>query len=310
MAQIAVGVDGTEASLVALRWAVAEARLRDAALKVVIVHPPVLDWPNDTEQHVAALRLQVAERVDEIRRAAADTIAAALAGSDRTGEAGADSARAPRAATTGGPPVVSTDVVEGHPAQVLTEISRSAAILVVGGRGHGAWHGALSGSLTGQLAGRTRGPLAAVRALPERGRGRIVVGVDGSGSAAAVRFAFEEAALRGAGVQLITTWQLPVFGGHPSPETTHLLENGARASLQEGLGETPQARPGVAFESTIATGSPVDVLADAAHAADLVVVGSRGRGGFASLLLGSVAIGVLHRVKAPVVVVPRVRPAG
>ncbi len=74
MTQIAVGVDGTEASLIALRWAVAEAQLRNAALKVVIVHPPVLDWPNDTEQHVADLNKHIADRVDAIRRAVDENI--------------------------------------------------------------------------------------------------------------------------------------------------------------------------------------------------------------------------------------------
>lgn len=293
MGQIAVGVDGTEPSLVALRWAVAEAKIRDAALRVVIVHPPVLDWPNDTEQHVAELNKHIADQVGAIRRAADDTIAAALAASV-----------AGHGTAAGGPPLVSTDVEQGHPTQVLAEVSKTASMLVVGGRGYGAWQGALSGSLTGQLAGRTHAPMVSVRAADGRHRGRIVVGVDGTSSSHAVRFAFEEAALRGATVQLVTTWQLPVFGGHPSPETAALLESGATAAQREGLGDTASLHHGVPVESTVRTGHPVEVLAEAAEEADLVVIGSRGRGGFTSLMLGSVAIGVLHRVKAPVVVVP------
>ncbi len=199
---------------------------------------------------------------------------------------------------------MSTDVVQGHPAQVLAEVSTSASMLVVGGRGQGAWQGALAGSLTGQLAGRTRAPMVSVRSLPERRRGRIVVGVDGRSSHDAVRFAFEEAALRGSSVHVVTTWQLPVFGGHPSADAAAMLETGATAAQREGVGDAPAAHPGVPIETTVRMDHPVDALADAAADADLVVVGSRGRGGFTSLMLGSVAIGVLHRVTAPVAVVP------
>ena len=286
---IAVGVDGLEPSLIALRWAVAEAALRGASLVAVIARPSALDWPHDSPRHVDEVNRHISDRIDQIRGG----IEGAL--SHSTGPAGVGSS------------AVEIQVIEGHPNEVLVGVSKRVDLLVVGGHGYSGWKGAVSGSLTGQLAGHTVTPLAVVRQIPERGRGRILVGVDGLSSAEAIRFGLSEAALRGASVTAVSTWQYPVLGTRPtSPEAAELLEEGARGLLEEAIsacGEHPEIR----LARVVQMGHPVEVLVERAGSADLVVVGSRGRGGFAALLLGSVALGVLHRVAGPVVIVPRDR---
>jgi len=210
---IAVGVDGLEPSLIALRWAVAEAALRGASLVAVIARPSALDWPHDSPRHVDEVNRHISDRIDQIRGG----IEGAL--SHSTGPAGVGSS------------AVEIQVIEGHPNEVLVGVSKRVDLLVVGGHGYSGWKGAVSGSLTGQLAGHTVTPLAVVRQIPEQARGRILVGVDGLSSAEAIRFGLSEAALRGASVTAVSTWQYPVLGTRPtSPEAAELLEEGAPVS--------------------------------------------------------------------------------
>ena len=122
------------------------------------------------------------------------------------------------------------------------------------------------------------------------------------------RFGVQEAALRGASVLVVSTWQYPVLGTRPtSPEAAELLEAGARALLAEAVAACRLQHPRVQLDTLVRMGHPAEVLAEQADLADLVVVGSRNRGGFATLMLGSVVIDVLHRVAGPVVVVPDAR---
>jgi len=276
---IAVGVDGTDPSLLALRWANAEAGLRQARLIAIIARPSVLDWPHDTPGHLDEINRHISDRMATIRAA----IMRALPDSG-----------------------VEIEIIEGQPSTVLVGVSKRVDLLAVGGRGFGGWKGAFAGSLTGHLAGHTKAPLAVIRSYAPQQRGRIVVGVDGLSSSEAVRFGVEEAALRGASVLVVSTWQYPVLGTRPtSPEAAELLESGARALLEEAIAACRTTHPQVRLDTLVRMGHPAEVLAEQARSADLVVVGSRGRGGFATLMLGSVAISVLHRVAGPVLVVPR-----
>lgn len=123
---------------------------------------------------------------------------------------------------------------------------------------------------------------------------RIVVGVDGSpGSQRALAWALEEAALRDAGVRLLCalTSQPADF----PEDATGML---ARV-LQEAGGA-----PGVSVERVARYGSPAALLVEESEEADLIVVGSRGRGGFAGLLLGSVSQQTVQHAQCPVVVIP------
>jgi nucleotide-binding universal stress UspA family protein len=138
----------------------------------------------------------------------------------------------------------------------------------------------------------------------------VVVGVDGSESArAALRFALEEARLRGAGVRAVSVWHLPAvaYGGAfvpPAPGLVAELEPGARRVLERALDEARDAVGDVEVETVVREGPPVRILLEEAQEADLLVVGSRGLGGFRGLLLGSVSQQCAHHAPCPLVIDP------
>jgi nucleotide-binding universal stress UspA family protein len=138
----------------------------------------------------------------------------------------------------------------------------------------------------------------------ERGTGRIVVGVDGSPSSrAALRWAARQAALTGARLHAVIAWMVPVtYGPMPMPDWGADWEDSARATLEEVVRTELGDRAGEATVE-VSEGGAALVLLDAAKDADLVVVGSRGHGGFAGLLLGSVAQHVTTHARCPVLVV-------
>jgi nucleotide-binding universal stress UspA family protein len=135
---------------------------------------------------------------------------------------------------------------------------------------------------------------------------RIVVGVDGSaGAAKALAWAVEEAQLRRARVEVVTAWQPAFVDGFPYV-TTELspneLEGAAKSLVDDAIAEVRSG--GVRIDGVVRCGSPASVLLDVARDATLLVVGTRGRGGFAGLLLGSVSHQVCSHAPCPVVVVP------
>jgi nucleotide-binding universal stress UspA family protein len=143
--------------------------------------------------------------------------------------------------------------------------------------------------------------------------GRIVVGVDGSETAtAALRWAVDEASLRDATLVAVLAWTFvpPAAiadpGVIPVAATTMIDDldaerTGATRALDAALEGVSTG--GVQVERIVSEGSPGDVLVEAAAGADLVVVGSRGRGGIKSALLGSVSSHVAHHAPCPVVIV-------
>jgi nucleotide-binding universal stress UspA family protein len=138
---------------------------------------------------------------------------------------------------------------------------------------------------------------------------RIVVGVDGSPpSRAAFRWAVRQAEFTGATIQAVTAWQYPVAtGGYAWAPVAVLdstdLQEAAEKVLADELGEVVGARTDVRVRSEAIEGNPAQVLLEASAGADLLVVGSRGHGGFASALLGSVSQHCVHHAKCPVVIV-------
>jgi nucleotide-binding universal stress UspA family protein len=153
---------------------------------------------------------------------------------------------------------------------------------------------------------------------PEQGR-RIVVGVDGSPSSkAALAWAVAQAELTGATVEAVIAWHYPVMvGGVPfAPigvlDTADYGEFAAKV-LNEAVWETVEPEGPVKVSVTVLEGNTVQVLLDACEGADLLVVGSRGHGGFTEALLGSVSQACVHHARCPVVIIraPRVHsPAG
>ena len=141
----------------------------------------------------------------------------------------------------------------------------------------------------------------------------VVVGVDGSpGSLTALRFALEEARLRGAGVRAVGAWQVPTTvsaSGVPAldPGLPDQLQLEARDALERALEDAGDLAAGVAIEPVVRLGAPAQVLLEEAQDADLLVVGSRGLGGFRGLLLGSVGQQCAHHAPCPLVIVPHER---
>jgi nucleotide-binding universal stress UspA family protein len=136
----------------------------------------------------------------------------------------------------------------------------------------------------------------------------ILVGVDGSECAkAALTFAAREAALRGGSLCIVCAWVTSIWVNvgvfAPGPYVTEGYREHAEAVVQEAVARAGELAPSVPCEGKALEGQPGDVLLQAAHDATLLVVGCRGREGFASLLLGSVSQQVVHHVPCPVTVV-------
>ena len=139
---------------------------------------------------------------------------------------------------------------------------------------------------------------------------RIVVGVDGSHpSERALRWAIEEARVRGASLEVVHAWQFPSvglipYGGATMPTITFdELEKSADELVREMVYEVMGDALNPPVTTSTSMGHPAHVLLEAAEGADLLVVGCRGHGGFAGMLLGSISANVAHHAHCPVVVV-------
>jgi nucleotide-binding universal stress UspA family protein len=139
--------------------------------------------------------------------------------------------------------------------------------------------------------------------------GVVVVGVDGSEDAgAALQFAAEEAALRGAYLRVVCAWEVPASATISVglvPGLSQSLGEEAESIVYAAVGQVGELQPSVSCEPRAIEGHPGSVLLDEARGAILLVVGSRGRGELAGMLLGSVSHQVLHHAPCPVTVVPR-----
>lgn len=148
--------------------------------------------------------------------------------------------------------------------------------------------------------------------------GKVVVGVDASpGSLSALEWAVEEARLRRASLSIVHAWMLPLIEALPEPwvvgspsvgpstdEVRNHVEAAARDVLSASVDRARSTAPELEIAGELVEGRAAVALLDAARDADLLVVGSRGRGGFAGLLLGSVSGQCVHHARCPVVVVP------
>ncbi len=284
---ITAGVDGSAESLAALAWAGREAVRRGRALRVVQV------WRYEEHQG-----LDAADRDAQGGwvRAAADEAARTLA--ER--HPGLD---------------VTTDVLEGDPVEALTAAAADAELLALGSRGHGPVVGFLLGSVGQQVIADSVRPVVLVRAGGDAsgeavGR-EIVVGQDGDpeDSAAALGFAFETAAARGAPVRAVRAWTLPPVFAY-SPGSLRLLDEAGglepyeKKGLAEALEPWRQRFPDVPVVEHVEIGSAGQVLLSVAGRAQLMVVGRRAHRTAVGARIGSVAHGVLHHAECPVAVVP------
>ena len=134
---------------------------------------------------------------------------------------------------------------------------------------------------------------------------RIVVGIDGSeASSAVLEWATRQAALTGSTLEVVITWEWPTSLGWtiPLPSDFDPAAEAGR-SIEGFLATARSSHPEVTIESSVTEGHPAPTLVEASHRADLLVVGSRGHGEFAGMLLGSVSEHCAHHAKCPVVIV-------
>lgn len=280
---IVVAVDGSDPAMRAAGWAAAEARRRGRRLRIVHTYewPPRVYGPAivDGADLLAALETAAATAVRDA--------AAAVAGSGVDAE---------------------TEVLRGPVVRVLTEVSEHAALLVLGSRGLGGFAGLLAGSVAVALAAHAHCPVVVVRGVEPDPGGPVVVGVDGSPtSEEAVALAFDEAAVRGVDLVAVHAWTdtpipLTPAGGYVPELDWQALAEEAAETLGERLAGWREKYPQVTVRRVIEYDRPAHTLLEAAADAGLLVVGSRGRGGFAGLALGSVSQAVIQHARCPVIV--------
>jgi nucleotide-binding universal stress UspA family protein len=299
VAQFVVGVDGSESSLQALQWAIAESGRHAAKLVAITtwtaLPPPIVSPYVDVSEMVNRT-----DAPSAAEQALKDVLEDALANHL--------------------PVAVQMVATEGHPAKILIEHSRNADLLVVGARGRGSVAGWLLGSVSQEVLRHSSCPVAVVRSpyraeeatnSPQTYQGewsRVVVGIDGSESSkSALRWAADEAVAHDAELTVASVWTpLPIaatpydsggWGAGIDPQEL------AAAILQDTVEEVLSEHSGLALRREVSGGNAARVLIDLSDGADVLVVGSRGRGGFVGMLLGSVSQHVAAHADCTVVVV-------
>ncbi|MBN3508717.1 universal stress protein [Mycolicibacterium septicum] len=285
---IVVGVDGSASAQVAVWWAAREAAMRHVPLTIVHVLAalPVaasaLGWPAG----------RVPEEILEIQEAEGhDFIAdATVAARDSIGNQHID---------------ITGEMFVGAPVAELAEVSRDAQMVVVASRGRSAKHRRLLGSVSAGLLHHAHCPVAVVpdeEESPEIGRLPVLVGIDGSAaSELATAVAFDEASWRGVDLVALHVWSDADMSSLPSFETSAQLQVAGEA-LAERLAGWQEKYPDVTVHRIVRYDRPVQQLLDESVRAQLVVVGSHGRGGFAGMLLGSVSAAITQEAPVPVIV--------
>ena len=133
---------------------------------------------------------------------------------------------------------------------------------------------------------------------------KIVVGVDGSDAAnQALYWAVKESRLRKATVIVVHAWEYPALAYGAYPNEALDLETGGNEILAKAVALGHSIDPDALISTVLKEGNPVVILAHEAKDTDLLVVGSRGHGGFTSLVLGSVSSQLAHHAKVPLVIV-------
>lgn len=292
---IVVGTDGSERSLDAVDWAALEAAERGLSLRICHVLPPARKGTPSTRQGGPD---RPVEGVEEVAAQAGQDGRAAHSRAVLT--AAAD--RAGRLAT--GTRIEQTSL-SGHPAEALVDAGSGAEALVLGSRGGGGFAALLLGAVSEQVAAHGRCPVLVVRG--RRRGGPIAVGVDGSPrSQAALGFAFARAADLNVPVRAVHAYTLsmavPSFGFVPDIGVKQITE-GIEQMLTEALRPWRERFPTVRVTTRIVEDVPSAALVAESRDCGLLVVGSRGHGGFVGLLLGSVSRHALRHAVCPVAVV-------
>ena len=287
---ILVGVDGSAAALGAVRWAAHDAALRNVPLTLVhVASTRKLGW---SQVNVAA-----GFRQGRKKHAREFIKSAIKVAEESTGERG--------------PVHIDSEVFYSDTVSTLVDLSKEAAMVVVGYRGYG---GVLVrnflGSVSSGLVYHAHCPVAVIHdgqpQVANVARAPVLLCIDGSpASEAATAIAFDEASRRGVGLVALHAWTDPrasdfedLFPNFKSDARLSEVEE----TLAERLAGWHERYPDVGIIRRIETGDAASPLIEASKRSQLIVVGSHGRGGFAGMLLGSVGAAVVNRAKIPVIV--------
>ena len=285
---ILVGVDGSSASTVAVDWAARDATMRKVPLTLV----NVLDLPMATTVRGFPMPMPpeyMQWQQDEGRKVLNDTLKTV---EDRTRQIG--------------PLDISSELMIGPPVPTLVELSKDAAMVVVGSHGRGALARRLFGSVSTGLVHHAHCPVAVIPdqdpLMPHPSQAPILVGIDGSrASESAIAIAFDEASWRGVELIALHAWSDTAMYEFRVPDWSQVRSD-AEELLAERLAGWEERYPDVNVCRVVECDQPARQLLEQSKSAQLVVVGSHGRGGFTGMLLGSVSTAVVHAARTPVIV--------
>jgi nucleotide-binding universal stress UspA family protein len=278
---IVVGIDGSAAAKVAVYWAALDAAMRGVPLTLVhIINAGSIAQPETAIPGVIEWLARQGERfLDE---------ATAIA-NDQTD-----------------PAQIHREILFSAPVPTLVDLSKEAGMVVVGCRGGGGLTGRLLGSVSSGLVYHAHCPVAIIHdedpLMPHPGQAPVLVGIDGSpASKLATEIAFGEASRRGVELVALHAWSDTTAIELPGVEWSAMKCEEERA-LAEALAGWQEQYPDVAVRRVVVCDRPARQLVEWSERAQLVVVGSHGRGGFAGMVLGSVSAAVVHSARMPVIV--------
>lgn len=286
---VVAAVDGSEASKTAVAWAANTANKRGIPLRLASSYtmPQYLyaEGMVPPQELFDDLQNETMEKIDEARE-----IAHKVAPDLKIGHT----------------------IAEGSPIDMLLELSKDVTMIVMGSRGLGGLSGMVMGSVSAAAVSHADCPVVVVREdsnITESTKyGPVVVGVDGSEvSQKATELAFEEADARACELVAVHTWmdmqvQASLAGLSAAQQQWDEIEADQAKMLDERLKPFVEKFPDVSVKRVITRDRPVRALVDAAEGAQLLVVGSHGRGGFRGMLLGSTSRALLQAAPCPMMV--------